>query len=340
MTDKCFHLGEFLQEAHDRMQGHNNDNGEEIAAAVIAQHPSWNSLCLNAPLNGEMEEQIFNALVSSSQIMSLVIPPNVQVASVEVMLHKAIPALPKLKRVHLAISLTETQAETILAILQTSPTLDQVCLFMTHCGDGIAKPIAKYLRESSSLRILAMSWEKLDENEHFAAPMSQTSLSTIFEGICDCRSFKGLAVHEPPPIAGHANVVAESLAWAISKSASLKKYRSYCPLMHRAFLGKIGSALLHTEAVKSFDLCFREREFANGLVLTCHRTAPWKPLLSKDIPLALWPYILAKTNTWDKETSHQPLDALFFLVKEKCDVLLQNVRRRKIRKRKRFQISL
>lgn len=61
----------------------------------------------------------------------------------------------------------------------------------------------------------------------------------------------------------------------------------------------------------------------------------WKMLLPKNFPLALWPYFLAKTNTWNGYTSHTPLDALFFLTREQ----LQNVRRRKIRKRKRFQFS-
>lgn len=55
------------------------------------------------------------------------------------------------------------------------------------------------------------------------------------------------------------------------------------------------------------------------------------------------PLILEKANNWTAEpmecwsvkARHSPLDAVYFLVKEKCDVLLQNVRRR-IRKRKRF----
>lgn len=92
--------------------------------------------------------------------------------------------------------------------------------------------------------------------------------------------------------------------------------------------------------VKNFDLCFRvhyHTERDRGWRV--RRNPMWKMLLPKNFPLALWPYFLAKTNTWNGYTSHTPLDALFFLTREQCDVLLQNVRRRKIRKRKRFQFS-
>jgi hypothetical protein len=68
-------------------------------------------------------------------------------------------------------------------------------------------------------------------------------------------------------------------------------------------------------------------------------------LLPQDIPLRLWPLILEDANKWTTKAkrgwsvkeSHSPLDAVYFSVKEKCDVLLQNVhRRRRTRKRKRF----
>lgn len=73
--------------------------------------------------------------------------------------------------------------------------------------------------------------------------------------------------------------------------------------------------------------------------LEVKRNTPWKSLVPQDVPLSLWPRILVKANTWRSQTSHSHLDALFFLMREKNDVLLQNVRKRKIRKRKRFQIS-
>jgi len=72
---------------------------------------------------------------------------------------------------------------------------------------------------------------------------------------------------------------------------------------------------------------------------------PWNRLLPQYIPLRLWPFILVDANKWTAKAkqgwsvkeSHSPLDAVYFLlVKEKCDVLLLNVRRRRIRKHKQF----
>lgn len=105
------------------------------------------------------------------------------------------------------------------------------------------------------------------------------------------------------------------------------------------FLMMVWNALLLTLPVQNFDLVFHRLENSSVAFLALNRNAPWKPLLSRNVSLALWPLILAKANTWTKEHSHGPLDALFFLLREKNDVLFQNVRRRKIRKRKRYQMA-
>lgn len=101
--------------------------------------------------------------------------------------------------------------------------------------------------------------------------------------------------------------------------------------------------LSSTVAVKNFDLTFHVRSKTRSVSLILDRVSPWKEILPQDLPLALWPHVLAKANSWNQQTgfrySHSSLDALFFLIREKNDVLLQNVHRRRIRKRKRFQFS-
>jgi hypothetical protein len=99
------------------------------------------------------------------------------------------------------------------------------------------------------------------------------------------------------------------------------------------------SSLVRTEAALNFEVCFHREEGAEQSKLFLNRDAPWKSLLSDNIPLSLWPLILARTNVLTEEDSRRPLDIIHFLTKEKNDVLLQNVRRRRIRKRKRFQFT-
>ena len=66
----------------------------------------------------------------------------------------------------------------------------------------------------------------------------------------------------------------------------------------------------------------------------------WKRLMAFDnVSFELWPSILEQANQWKRESSHSHLDILNYLIKEKSTVLLQNVKRRRIRKRRRFQFE-
>lgn len=108
-------------------------------------------------------------------------------------------------------------------------------------------------------------------------------------------------------------------------------------------MDEVQHTLLQCSAVKSFDLLFHryeDDESEADASLRLARTTPWKNILAcSDVPLALWPYILESTKDCYENASHSSLDALFFLVREKSPVLLQNIHRRRIRKRKRFQFE-
>lgn len=131
------------------------------------------------------------------------------------------------------------------------------------------------------------------------------------------------------------------------------------PVIHTIFTGvvdglttdHISRLLSQSDAAANFDVCFRtvtlppdnDRESTSFYLLMGPSSKfpfPWKGVLGDDtIPLTYWPYILEKASKWNKATSHSSLDAFYFLVKEKPDILLQNVKRRRIRKRKRFQLD-
>lgn len=108
-------------------------------------------------------------------------------------------------------------------------------------------------------------------------------------------------------------------------------------------MDRVCQALSCTNAVKNFDLCFRKE--GGGVMLQITRgTCPFKQVLSQNVPLGLWPRILAKANTWTLEDSHSPLDYVFLLAKEKNDVMFraaaaQQRRTKKLSGRKRKRDS-
>jgi hypothetical protein len=313
-----------------------DENVEEVVSAVLDANNSWRGLILNASLNGGTEESIFEALLSSNKITSLYIPPYSVKEEVSSMLGKAIPGLPNLRRVDIALALNEREAESMFTILRTCPTLTEITACLGHCTDGIAKPLSKYLRESVTLRNLGLDFGTLDLPWQTA--VSHTGFASICDGIGRCSSLRALCVSQPPFNDEEANDIdARSLALAMAKSKSL--IGAGVKLTSQSFIEKVRGFLVRTPTVQNFDVCIRKGR--KGYTVALELCREWKPLLTKNITPALWPLILAKANTWHQRlsyrllrVSHSELDALFLLVREKNDALLQNVRR-KIRKRKR-----
>ena len=98
--------------------------------------------------------------------------------------------------------------------------------------------------------------------------------------------------------------------------------------------------LVPSVGIQRFKICCFRSESSESTTLVIRRNHWWKRLMAMDHQfdgrLSLWPHILKKADTWKRETSHSHLDVLYHLLKEKHTVVLQNVRRRRIRKRKRY----
>ena len=93
--------------------------------------------------------------------------------------------------------------------------------------------------------------------------------------------------------------------------------------------------MLLFEIITLVSECISNRTQDDSLVFD--RNPWWKRLLAMDdLPLSLWSLFLEKADTWKCDASHSHLDVLYFLLREKNTLLLQNVRRRRIRKRKRY----
>jgi len=255
------------------------------------------------------------------------------------LLSKAIHSLPNLEQVYIGCAMTPPEAERIFSILRTSSSLEHLFVWLGSVTDGIAEPLERYLRESRLLAV-SLSWSRYEDDNSEPVTIAEATVTSICNGIGASTSINSVLVSHAPPEDVSISSAATALARATADSRSLLRigFEGLVPSSH-TFANHFGNALMHTEPVKNFDLCYRQiEEWEQYIEFELNRSAPWKPLLSQDVPLNYWPSILAKTNTWNEETSHRPLDALFFLLKEKNDVLLQNVRRRPIRKRKRSSL--
>lgn len=333
MSNPIINLSTFISMVHDRLQGGNAV--EETASALLAENQTWSNLKLDAPLNGddEVEDRIFRVLTSSPEMTSLGIASSMEASSAEEFLRSAIPAMPNLDYIIFGDNpMTASEAERIITILKMNTKVRTISISFGHTDDGLARVFSKYLRETSSTNTLNLSLSR--EGVDGPTSSSEAALNSICNGISESSSLQMLGVVCLRVEDADMERNAMALAGAVASSSSLERIGIISRELSRtlAFADHICSALLQTEPVQNFDLCFRKCADSR---IELSRTFCWKSLMPQNIPLGLWPRILAKANTWNQQTSHSSLDALYFLTKEKCDVLLQNVRRRPIRKRKR-----
>jgi len=182
--DIFFSLGTFINQVHRHMERNNEDSVEGTSAAILAENPAWSALDLDAPLSGgNNEERIFNALVTSQRIDRVAILPSVDVRGAEEMLRKAVPFI---SQVDMAMETNESEAERILTILRTSPTLNLLGIYLGSTADGTAPPLSKYLRESLSLTHLGLTWSRFGQSGPVA----------VSEAVMTCRVQKHCNEHQ------------------------------------------------------------------------------------------------------------------------------------------------
>jgi hypothetical protein len=141
--------------------------------------------------------------------------------------------------------------------------------------------------------------------------VSQAAFTSLCDGVAESTLHKltlvTLNVEE-----AHREAAAGSLARAISVSlledVSIDYYSTYL-------------ALLRTEHVKNLDFaCSHEDYSPRQLEIKLRINRKWKPLLTANTPLGLWHRILEKAHT-SPETSHGPVNILFYLLKENPDLV-------------------
>lgn len=302
---------------------------------TILEPLRWDTLVLDVPLpETEIAEKTYDALLCSEKITGFVLCETLPTNSSARLLRRGLPLMQQFAlALFTGYSMNAAEAKEVFSLLQTVKSPRTLGFFpLQEYDDEVIDAFARFVKESSSLDELIVAWSC----RHHVPMNSLELFQSICEAVGQSPSINELCLMSFPVDESNYNWP-RHLANAIASSSSLVTLE----MMNddEDFVDETLEALRKTSAYKSFDLgfCQQEHPAGGGDVLKFTRPSPWKSLLSNDIPLNVWPLILSETKAWNgNEKSHKTRDILFFLLKEKSDVLLQNVKRRRIRKRKRY----
>lgn len=211
--------------------------------------------------------------------------------------------LTSLERINIDAGLvaSEYDWDLLFELMLTNPSLQELDVSFKHgCDDAFLISFHRYLPWFTSLTILTLSrYDCLPEGTLLSVcnVVAESSLRKF-----NLRCCIGKKVN--------LETVAECLARAIAESS----------LEEVAVDGKMASALSRTRQAKNLDFSFIQNN--KGHLQINHK---WRPLLSENLPLGVWPYILEKAHA-SPETSHGTAGILFFLLRQKPDLVPRNVR--------------
>jgi hypothetical protein len=174
--------------------------------------------------------------------------------------------------------------DALFALLLTSTSLQELVVFCCRY-DHASVPVNLNLRRHCSL--------------------SRAAFTSLFDGVAESTLQKLTLVQGVVQFL-YFDTDIESLARMIAQSSLEEVTLVYPP---------IWSALLRTEHVKNLDFVL-SRIGNDATRLRINRE--WKPLLSANTPMGLWPRILEKAHA---ETCHGPADIIFYLLREKPDLV-------------------
>lgn len=260
-----------------------------------------------------VEEIVYNAALSSGRFEILAISKELPIdGDVEDMVRTAVQLMPVLKEVFIHDISCIQNPESFYSILAPLDSLAEIMAGLGDCNEQACRHLSNFVQESTALECLSMVVERENTPPTDAV---DNAVTIIFDGVSSSTSLKVLGLVASPS----ENVARSIIAPSIAKCSSLQVFAAEAEQIRR-----ICKQLSQLDIVRNFGLFFNVIDDSEAIEFC--RSNPWKPLLSQEIPLNFWPSILAKANQWTECSSHGPQDVVFFLLCEKNDVLLQNVR--------------
>jgi hypothetical protein len=187
-------------------------------------------------------------------------------------------------------------------LLLTSTSLQELELFTRSNWHGdrvMMSALSQYLGAATRVSLRTL--------ELYTDGLSETAFASLRDGVAgsELRRFDWYDHNEE-----FLETDIESLARMIAES-SLEEVAMPRFLCHAAFL--------HTLPVQNLDISFSNIKM-DGWCPGMKVNRKWKPLLTANIPLGLWPKILEKAHA-SPETSHGPAGILFHILRAKPDLV-------------------
>ena len=271
---------------------------DEIVGFIKSDHHLRRIILDESPLGEELGRGLSRAIVSSTRITDIRIdhgPSDRKHMFAWIASWGTLEYMTSLKTVIVsrASGMSVQDWDLLVPLLLTCKSLQELEIF--SCSDAAMSAFSRYLG-GSSLSSLSL---------HGHINLSEESFSFLSHGLTRS-SLRKLTLYCTVRRAS-VETAAEHLARAIEES-SLEEVWVESMLLR--------SALIRSTPVRHFGFCVSHGN--SEIHLRIHRK--WKPLLSANIPLALWAYILEKAQV-SPETVHNPEGILFYFLRERPDLV-------------------
>jgi hypothetical protein len=325
-------FSDFMDQFHQHEQNNERASLNERVESLLSsngQSYTENLIMHQAP-RGETEFLVFDTLVTSKDVNDLSFCPSLDANSLPRLLSRLDEGM--LEMINLGgMPLSESQA---IAIFEKLLNLGLKTLSMFLKKDycrGVLRAFQHFLQESSVCHLGICCWH----NDCISTEALQSICTSILDSSVECLYFKGLRVRGDNVERVH-EILAETILDLSSPIGAIQIDNDDALDDTSVSLSSLSRCLRQHHVIQNHNVSVRALSIrSQDDTLLFVRNPWWKRLLAvNDIPFNLWLPLLTKADTWKCDASHSNLDVLYFLLREKNTELLQNVRRRRIRKRK------
>lgn len=323
-----FRLSPLMNLARARLQQNNSLSVEAVVDAILKERNlSINAISIGRPLTGDaLDNEIFDAAVSNKPDMEALEISDKGVFSDRMeTLTRAIQKMKNLKFIAFKglRRMSKEEAETMFTVLEKGVTIEKLCIvWRGRNTEDVVDVVARYIKTSPSLVSVKMDFSRMKIGTRLSGGM----FSWICCSIRESTSLRRFCLVDTPVDVQDSDKAIKCLASTLIESSVSLLEIWKTPVSFTASL--VCRELLQSPQVRDSNLSFRKSSdpYNDVTEIRLIRDCWWRSALPLDINPSLWPLILAKADSWHKESSHSSIDILHFLMKEKCDVLCQNAR--------------
>ena len=334
-TAEC-NLSSLLNELQLLRADNQNIGEEEMLEMILRDFERRDipALSIKSPVlhDDDFTRKVFRGIITSSNTRHLIIRQTAT-PSLASFINRSLPEPIEIESLSFlnVMSSLKADVEQLLATLNEKIHVQKVALLTwdNEQENGAGSAFSQYLQRSTSLNQVILYFQCNQSG------LSESFLTSIFNGIGASASLTKVSIISSSfgVVDGDTNRVTKCLVDAVVASSCIQKIILVNPIADCPFaFDRIQSELNRSRAFQESELTYTCKSVGTDYkMLSLIRKCWWKDVLPLDIPLALWPRVLAKSGHQSRGNdtishAHTPTDIMYFFVKEKCDTLFQCVR--------------